>query len=92
MDKPKHWYDTPPKPKYHDEYGVTFDGPFGVGTDMGHDIKSYPDEPTARRAALEACTRDDRTATVYGPKIGTQRARKVAVYKWGDHCDAPYEV
>ncbi len=78
------------KPKYYDEYGNEFDGPFGVATHMSDGVASYPDEATARKAALEACTRDDHTATVYGPKLGTQRARKVTTYKWGD--DAPYEV
>jgi hypothetical protein len=78
------------KPKYYDEYGCEFDGPFGVSTFMGDDVTSYPDEAAARKAALEACTRDDHTTTVYGPKIGTLRARKVATYRWSD--DGPYEV
>lgn len=84
------WYNPPPQPKYHDEYGVEFVGPYGVGTQMSDGVASFPDEPTARRAAMQSCTKDDPTATVYGPKIGTQRARKVAVYKWAD--DGPYEV
>jgi hypothetical protein len=71
-------------PKYHDEFGTEFDGPFGVGTFLGDDITSYPDEPTAIVAGHKAVTQDDHTATVYGPQVGTRRARKITTIKWGD--------
>lgn len=76
--------------KYYDEFGNEFAGPYGVGTFLGDDITSHPDESTARQAAVQACTADDHTVTVYGPRLGSLQARKVAVYKWGG--DAPSEV
>lgn len=82
--------------KYHDEFGVTFPGPYGVGTLLGDKIVSFPTETEARRAAVELCTADDYITTVYGPPLTVRghgtfvRARTVTSYKWDGIC--PKEV
>ena len=86
------------KPRYCDEYGVSFEGPYGVGTLLGDDVMSYPTEDAARKAAQESLSENDWKSEVYGPPLetpqgvhGTIRARKIAVYTYNQLGGAPQE-